>query len=379
MGDERRAAEAIDVRRGADAVAAEARRLPERLATLLGARLYRAAALVFLFALLFRFFDAITRVLLIAFVGVIVAMALNALVTRLPLRRGLATVLVALALLALIGIALWQGVALLLPQIRGLAADLPAMRERLEAWEARLHEQTGLDVQLMGQPLETLLADPVGMLMTLLARAFGVLELLGIAVLVLFGAFFVVARPNEQLLDPLMRAVPRERRPAVRRAMGRLAERLVGWLRGTLLSMLIIGTISALAFWLVGAPYPWLLGVWVGLVEIIPIVGPWIGGATAVLVTLFYDPTTALWVAVAVLAIQQLEGNLIRPFVMAGAAELHPFVTLLALLLFSAMFGFLGALLALPLALVLGTLVEVFWVEETLHAAEDAIDPVVDA
>jgi predicted PurR-regulated permease PerM len=180
------------------------------------------------------------------------------------------------------------------------------------------------------------------------------------------------------LLNPMLRAVPRHRRPAFRRAMTRLAERLVGWLRGTVLSMIIIGALSGIAFWLIGAPYPLLLGVFVGVVEIIPIVGPWIGGAVAVLVTAFYDPGTALWIAVAVLIIQQVEGNVVRPFVMAGSAELHPFVTLIALLLFGAMFGFLGALLALPLVIALGTIVEVFWVEETIETADDDIDPMVE-
>jgi predicted PurR-regulated permease PerM len=216
------------------------------------------------------------------------------------------------------------------------------------------------------------------MVMTLLAEAIGILEIAGLAVLVFFGAIFAVAKPNEQLLDPLMRTIPRDRRPAYRRMLSRMATRLVGWLRGTVLSMLIIGAVSALAFWLIGVPYPFLLGAWVGLIEIIPVVGPWIGGFTVILVTLTFQPDLLLWVVIAVLAIQQIEGNLVRPFVMSGSAELHPFVTLLALLLFGTMFGLLGALLALPLVLALATAVEVLWVEETIGTHEDDIEPLVE-
>jgi predicted PurR-regulated permease PerM len=356
----------------------EGRRLPERLTLLLAGRLYATVGLLFVAALVYRFFDAVSRVMLIAFVGVIFAIAMNAVVRRLPLSRGFATAAVALALFALIGVAVWQGMGLLIPQIRGLAGDLPALEATLRGWESWLQEQTGMQIELLGAPLEALLADPVSFGMAFLAQAFGLLEILGIAVLVLFGALFVVARPNDQLLNPLMRAVPRERRPATRRMLHRTAERLTGWLRGTLLSMVIIGTLSGVAFWLLGAPYALLLGVWVGLVEVIPIVGPWIGGATAVLVTLIHDPGAALWVAVAVLVIQQVEGSVVRPFVMSGAAELHPFVTLLALLFFGTIFGFLGALLALPILLVIATVVEVFWVEERLDAADDEIEPVVE-
>jgi predicted PurR-regulated permease PerM len=377
MATERESAEPLDVRSVARAVRQEGERLPERLGTLLGTRIYGAVGLLFLAALIFRFFDAISRVLLIAFVGIIVAMAFNAIVVRLPIRRGIATALVAVTTLALIGLVGYLGISALIPQVRALAEDLPGIQETLLEWEQWLQQETGFDLELIGEPLEALLADPFAVLMALLAQAFGILEIIGIAVLVLFGALFVVARPNEMLLDPMLRAVPRHRRPAFRRMMSRMAERLVGWLRGTILSMIIIGAISGIAFWLVGAPYPLLLGVFVGVVEIIPIVGPWIGGATAVLITAFYDLQTALWVAVAVLIIQQVEGNVVRPFVMAGSAELHPFVTLLGLLLFGAMFGFLGALLALPLVLAIATVIEVLWVEETIGTAEDEIEPMV--
>jgi predicted PurR-regulated permease PerM len=348
------------------------------LAAMMGKRMYGTVGLLFLAALFFRFLDPISRVLLIAFIGIIVAMAFNALVSRIPLRRGLATAIVAVATLALIGGLSYLAVNALIPQVRALAEDLPGIQETVLGWEQQLQEETGFELELIGDTMEALLADPFGVAMMLLARAAGVFEIIGIAVLVLFGALFVVAKPNHMLLDPMLRAVPRHRRPAFRRAMTRLAERLVGWLRGTVLSMIIIGALSGIAFWLIGAPYPLLLGVFVGVVEIIPIVGPWIGGAVAVLVTAFYDPGTALWIAVAVLVIQQVEGNVVRPFVMAGSAELHPFVTLIALLLFGAMFGFLGALLALPLVIALGTIVEVFWVEETIETADDEIDPMVE-
>lgn len=354
------------------------KRESDRLAVLLGKRMYGVVGVLFLAALIFRFFDPISRVLLIAFVGVIVAMAFNALVTRIPLRRGIATALVAIATLALLGGAIYGGINALIPQIRQLAGDLPMFQAAVEGWEAQLQEALGMELDLIGETTGAVLADPFGMLMMILSQAAGVLEIVGLIVLVLFGALFVVAKPNDMLLNPILRAVPKTRRPAVRRMMYRMSERLVGWLQGTVISMIIIGALSGVAFWLLGAPYPLLLGVLVGILEIIPIVGPWIGGGIAVVITAFFDPQAALWVAVAVLIIQQVEGNVVRPFVMAGSAELHPFVTLLALLLFGAMFGFLGALLALPLTLAIATIVEVFWVEETIETADEDIEPLVE-
>lgn len=358
--------------------AAERSPFAAALASLMGARLYRAIGLLFLLAVIFNYLEAITSMLLIAFVGVIVAVGFDAIVTRLPVKRKLGTALVALATLGGIGAALWFGFGELVRQFRGLITDLPAIQDVVEGWEAWLQEQLGMEIELVGPRMERVLEDPGGMLMAVLTQAFGVVEMVATAFLVLMGAFFLVARPNEQLLNPLMRAVPEERRPAFHRMFGRMGERIRGWMRGTLLSMLIIGALSTVVFYLLGVPYPLILGVWIGVIEVIPLIGPWIGGLTAVIVTLFHDPGLAVWVAVAVVVIQEVDGNLVRPMVMSEAAELHPFVTLLALILFGSMFGLLGALLSLPLALVIGTVVEVFWVEEKLHAGDDEIEPVVE-
>jgi predicted PurR-regulated permease PerM len=356
-------------------------RLVDRLATELGSRMYRAVGLIFLFALVFRYLDAITHVALIAFVGVILGIAFNSAVVRIPLSRGFATALLALATLAVIAAGIWFGISILAQQIRALAQDMPSILSSIDDWEEWLQGLLGVDVELLGPRVQQLAGDALGTVSggALLAGAFGLLEVVAIALLVLVGAFFVVAKPNQQLLTPLMRAVPQHRRPAVERLLSRLSERLSGWLWGTLLSMLIIGALSSIVFYILGTPYPILLGVIVGIFDIIPLVGPWIGGLIAVAVTLFHDPGLAIWVAVSVLAIQETEGNLIRPVVMSESAKLHPFVTLLALLLFASMFGLLGAILSLPLVLAIGTLVEIFWVEETLGAGDDHIEPVVEA
>jgi predicted PurR-regulated permease PerM len=352
----------------------------ERLATELGARMYRAVGLIFLFAIVFRYLDAITHVVLIAFVGIILGIAFNAAIVRIPLPRKVATALMALTTLLVIGGGIWFGVTVLAQQLRALLADMPSILASLEEWEAYIQGVIGLDIEVFGPRVQQIAGDLLGTVSggALLAGAFGLLELVAISVLVLVGAFFVVAKPNEQLLNPIMRAVPPHRRDAVERFFSRLGERLSGWLWGTMLSMIIIGTLSTIAFFLIGTPYPILLGVIVGIIDIIPLVGPWIGGAIAVLVTLLHDPGLALWVALAVLVIQEAEGNLVRPLVMSESAKLHPFVTLLALLLFASMYGLLGAILSLPLVLAIGTMVEVFWVEETLDAGGDEIRPVVE-
>jgi predicted PurR-regulated permease PerM len=339
--------------------------------------LYRAVGLLFLLGLVLIHFDPITRVLLLAFVATIVAVALNKavrlLVRYLPIKRGIAAALTALVVVGGVGTAIYFLGAAVSREVRALVEQAPEIWETLLGWEEWLKDETGLDLELLGpRGLEL-----VGQLPRLLLQAVGVLELVALALLLLFGSFFVVAKPNEGLLTPFLRIIPPPRRDAWRRMFRLLGDRLGQWLLGTVASMVIIGTVSAVVFMLLGAPYPLLLGVLIGVLEIIPLVGPWIGGLTAVVITLFHDPGLALWVALAVIAIQELEGNLVHPMVMRGAVAVHPFVTLLALLLFGSIFGLLGAILALPLVLALQTVIQVLWVEETLDAGDDEIEPVV--
>jgi predicted PurR-regulated permease PerM len=128
---------------------------------------------------------------------------------------------------------------------------------------------------------------------------------------------------------------------------------------------------------IIGVPYALMIGIFAGIVEFVPLVGPWVGGLLAVSVASLDDPGKVLWTIIAVLAIQQLESNVITPLVMARAAEIHPFVTLFALLLFGSLFGFLGILLSIPLVLLLWTIIEVLWVERAIDTDEDRIAPVV--
>jgi len=172
--------------------------------------------------------------------------------------------------------------------------------------------------------------------------------------------------------------VPPNLRPAFYRIFQLLGERLLGWLKGTAMAMVGVGVLSMIVWSIIGVPNAILLGLFNGLVEFIPLLGPWLGGGTATLVAVMDDPNKGAWVALSALAIQQVEANVITPFAMAREAEIHPFLTLFALVLFGGIFGFLGLLLALPLTLLVWTVVQVLWVERAIDTDRDRIAPVVN-
>lgn len=133
--------------------------------------------------------------------------------------------------------------------------------------------------------------------------------------------------------------------------LNRIETGLGNWVRGELFLMATIGITSYIGLSLLGIPYALPLGIFAGLLEIVPIVGPIIAAVPAVIVALSISPILALVTAAFYFLIQQLENNLIVPKVMERAVGLDPLATILSLMVGAKLMGTLGALLAVPFVL----------------------------
>ena len=131
--------------------------------------------------------------------------------------------------------------------------------------------------------------------------------------------------------------------------------------RGQLILGLIVGTLSAIAYLVLGVPYAVFLGVLAGILELVPIVGPIIAGAAAALVALTQPFPLVLWVILAAIAIQQIENNLLVPRISGEAVGLHPVAALLAIVVGADVGGVVGALFAVPFAGIASVLVDAAW------------------
>ncbi len=134
-----------------------------------------------------------------------------------------------------------------------------------------------------------------------------------------------------------------------------------GYVRGQLLFSLIMGSSAALCLWIIGsigifpdgAHYALFFGGFYGVMELVPYIGPILGALPPVLVALFTDPITALWVALLFVALQQLEGHVVAPQVFRISLRLNPILVILSLLLGFQLYGIAGALVALPVVAVI--------------------------
>jgi predicted PurR-regulated permease PerM len=141
----------------------------------------------------------------------------------------------------------------------------------------------------------------------------------------------------------------------------RVQRAVSGYVRGQLLFSAIMGLSAGVSLWIFGAlgifpdgrTYAFAFGLFFGVMELVPYVGPVLGALPPVIVALVQDPLMALWVALLFVALQQLEGHVVAPNVFGRALRLNPLLVIFALLLGGQMYGFIGALVALPIAAVL--------------------------
>jgi predicted PurR-regulated permease PerM len=133
----------------------------------------------------------------------------------------------------------------------------------------------------------------------------------------------------------------------------RARHRLGKWLQGQIVLMFIVGLAASLGLWLLGVKYSLILGVLAGVLEIVPVVGPIFAGVIAFLAAISESWVLGLYAAILFLAIQQLENHLLVPLVMKKAVGINPVVVVIALLAGSQIAGLIGAILAVPTAVVI--------------------------
>jgi predicted PurR-regulated permease PerM len=153
--------------------------------------------------------------------------------------------------------------------------------------------------------------------------------------------------------------LPKGKRGTARKTWQLIDLKLGAFVRGQLLLMLLVGTVLSLAFWAIGLPYWLLVGTFAGVVEIVPVIGPLAAGALAVGVGLTASVTTAVCAGAIVLIVRLVEDYLVMPRVLGDAVGLSPLLVLVAVAACGVVFGGLAVLLAIPVAAVLVTLLDV--------------------
>jgi predicted PurR-regulated permease PerM len=288
-------------------------------------------------------------VIMLLFLAFTVAAAMRPSVDALYRRRiprGAGILLHYAALAGLLGLLLWTVVPRAIDQIQTALGDA--------------EDETGLKGEVLGwlnQRLERLprveeLFDPA-------------LELTLLGFEIAIGTFFVFACAAYWIFerDDAVRLVtsllPRSRRKVVRDTWDLIDLKLGAYVRGQALLILLVATVLSICFWAIGLPFWLLIAVFAGVVEIVPVIGPFTAGALAVGVGLTESVEVGVAAGVIVLVVRLLEDYLVIPRVLGDAVGLSPLLVIVAVAGTAILFGELAVLLAIPLAAALATLFEV--------------------
>jgi predicted PurR-regulated permease PerM len=317
------------------------------------------------------------RVLLaLVFLAFIIASAMRPGIDALKRRRiprGIGIAVHYLGLAGVVALLLTLVVPRALDQVQTAVEDFPTsgseLQEAADESTGLRHELlVGLQRRLEDLPSSDELVDPA-------------LEVTLTAFEVLVGIFFVLASAaywiyeRERAVTLVTSLLPRPRRKVVRDTWDLIDLKLGAYVRGQAILIVLVGTVLSLIFLAIGLPYWILVGAFAGIVEIVPVIGPLAAGTLAVGVGFTESWELALAAGIAVLIVRLVEDYLVIPRVLGEAVGLSPLIVLFAVTGTAVLFGEFAVLLAIPIAAVVATLIDVVVLNK--DPAEDDVPAVI--
>ncbi|MDQ2759173.1 MAG: AI-2E family transporter [Actinomycetota bacterium] len=326
---------------------------------------YRAVALAGALVVAGLLVEQLVTLLLALALTVIVSLPLSR-AASIAQRRGLPRPLGAIAALVL-AIALAAAIgSLVVPQfvseVKEFASALP---KTLAAAERYLHGLTGVGTRTLTTDLshfaQSYTLHPqrlIGPLTTVGISAAGILA--GV-VIVLITALYIAINPGP-LVNGALRLLAPEQRARGKEVMARVRTAWTGWLVAIGIDMLVLGGLLYLGMRIIGLPFALGFAVFSALMTVIPNYGSIVSAVPPVLLGLSQSPAEGLEALAVYVIVNQIEGNLILPLVMARTVDLHPAVVALGVLVIAALFGLIGVIISIPLISLAIILVDELWI-----------------
>lgn len=305
---------------------------------------------------------ALRYVIILLFLGIVLATALQPLFDRLRglrANRSIAAIITFVALFAIIGGILAALVPFILTQVTSVLVNLPeqyaALRDTLVQSSSRLLRD--LVFLLPIDPFAGVASDTGSVEQMLADFVPGAVRGAAFTVLVLLLAYYWLYY-RAMAIQSVALLLPMRVRGEVVAIWEQIEAKIGAFVRGLAVLMVSIAIFSFVGYSLIGLPYALTIALIAGLLEAVPYVGALVSMAVAVLVGLSVSPEKAVLALIVANIIQLIEGSIVVPRAMDKTVGVNPVVTLLALAVFAELFGLLGALLAVPLAAAIQVLLD---------------------
>ena len=344
--------------------------------------------------LLWQVMRSVTAPLLLVLLALVLTMALNPLVARLKAHLGLpraigAVLVVCVLFVSVIGFSLLVGPKLI-SQGATFGTNLPKMLDAMQTNALEVARRypalapvltpvlEGPAVSDLGKWLSTNASSVMG---NVALAASGLVNLLVSLLLLTVMVLFMLINP-EPLVRSLMGGVPPKSRPVVERVLVRIGVQLGRWMVGMLIVSSVVGILVGIGLTILGFKDAFLFGAISAVANVVPIIGP----LAALIPPVLFAASEGNWsmaaLAVVVnIAVQQIDAYVIGPFVLRRTVAIHPVSGIVGLLVFGALLGASGVLLAMPLVIILKALYEEVYLAglKRPEADEDSVTQVVNA
>ena len=332
---------------------------------------------------------ALQEILLPFVAGIVLAYALNPLTDRLEHaglgRLGASAVTVALLIIVFVAVLVIL-VPLVLQQAQQIAASLPSdlesLRPKIEAWALQqFGPRVGEVSAMIDRAIANLSENWTGIAGTLAQglwdRGWAIIDFLAVLLITPVVVFYLLV-DWPAMLARLGEWLPRDHETTIRRVVGEIDDALAAFIRGQGLVCLTLGTLYTIGLTVIGLRYGLLVGIFTGILTFVPVVGSALGLITASILAIVqgWPDLTLLLMVIAIFAAgQALDAGFLSPRVVGPKVGLHPVGLIFALFVFSYLFGFVGVLVAVPLAAAIGVLIRFaleLYLASPIYKGEDA-------
>jgi predicted PurR-regulated permease PerM len=332
----------------------------------LKATLVTAAAFAALLVLLYML-PQFTRILLLAFAGILLSVLLSSLAAILQrytaMNHGFSLLTVILLIVGFFFLAGWIAGPSIMHQMSMLLDRIPAAFERFK--NILMSQELGRKLLSNSSFNQQMLSMGSNLLDSITVIFSSTITTLGEVLIILFIGIYLAVDPKLYISN-LIRLLPLNRRMRGEEVFIALGHALRWWLAGRFLSMFLVGILTTAGLAIVGIPLAFTLGLIAALFSFVPYIGAIVSAVPAGLVALVQGPTKVLVVIIVFLIVHFFEGYLITPLIQRRAVSLPPALLLIVQIFMGILAGVFGVLLATPLAVAVIVIIQMLYVEDVL-------------
>lgn len=339
----------------------------------IAALIFVSTKIQFIFKPFFTFISVVFVPLIIAgflfyMLNPLVKMMTKLKIGKFKLNRSFASLIVVLLLIVII----LGGIGLLIPpvvnEISQLVKSLPNVASNMQKTLTNLVNNTFLrdiDISTYVKKVDSQLGNYAQLFLEGLSNSIGsiistITDVTVVAITVPVMLFYML-KDGHRLVPSIQKFASTKHSDEIKGLLTRMSATLSSYISGQVIECLFVAVFTTVGYYLIGQPLALVLGIVAGMANIIPYIGPYIGIAPALMVSLTMAPEKIIWVIVVVVVVQQIDGNIIYPNIIGKTLKIHPLTIIILLLAAGHIAGIAGMILCIPFYAVVRTMVQYFW------------------